>query len=224
MDLAVAAGARRASWLNLRTLLGAALFTVALVAGWNVLGAADSGVAVWAVTRDLPEGARLSSGDIHQVDVRMPPSQLGRYLGATRAVQGDILLRPVRQGELVAAAWVTDAGPSASLRSVTIPVTPDHAVGGALVPGDRVDVFATLAPEQARARTELLVEGAEVEALATTGGLVVEGQSLVGLTLSVPPEDVAKIVFAIRTAEIDVVRMEGRAGATAPTAVGARDL
>ncbi len=224
MDIAVATGSRRASWLNLRTLLGIALFTIALVAGWSVLGAADRGVAVWAVARDLPEGARLSGRDVHQVEVTMPPVQLRGYLGAATGIEGTVLLRPVRQGELLAAEWVNDDADPASLRSVTIPITPDHAVGGALVPGDRVDVFATVTPEQPRARTELLVEGAEVEALATSRGLVVEGESLVGLTLAVPPEDIAKIVFAIRTAEIDVVRVEGATGFSGPTGVGGRDL
>ena len=93
--------------------------------------------------------------------------------------------------------------------SMTIPVTPEHAVGGTLRPGDVVDVYATFNAADLRARTELVVEGAEVLDVVTAGGLVVSDDSMIGVTVAIDPDAAGALAGAIRTAEIDLVRVAG---------------
>lgn len=223
MDVVLAKRAERASWINLRTALGLILFLISLLSGSVVLRSAEAGVPVWAAARDLPEGESIDLGDLESVTVDLPAGQLAAYLGGSSPLTGSMLLRPLRRGELVPAAWVTET-PSVSTRLIALPITEEHAVGGALRAGDRVDIFATLRAAGGAARTALLVQDAEVEGLLSSEALVMEGETFGGITLSVPPEEVARIAFAIRTAEIDVVRIEGPSGSQSEASVKARDI
>lgn len=213
----------RPDWLNLRTTLGLVLFLMSLLAGSAVLRSAEAGVAVWAAGRDLPEGESLSTSDLEIVTVRLPDEQLASYLGSATPLDGPVLLRPLRQGELVPAAWVTDDDVGSS-RSIAVPLTADHAVGGALKPGDRVDVFATLRSPRGVAKTTLLIGDAQVEGLLRSDEMVMGGDTFAGITLSVPPDDAAKLAFAVRTADIDVVKVRGVSDASTATSVTAGDL
>lgn len=215
--------ARRLRWLNLRTVLGATLFSIAVLSGWTVMSSPTGKIRLLAATAAMPQGSRLEPRDLEVVEVDLPPTRAELYLGAGASVEGWALLRPVGPGELLPAASVTDSPDVAPGRSITIPLEADHAVGGALVPGDRVDVFASLGSKQGSARTSLLVGGAEVEAVVTGAGLVNES-SLTGITVSVSPLDAAKIAFAIRNADLDVARLEGSHSAPAMGAVTERDL
>lgn len=221
------AAARRAGapdWLNLRTTLGLLLFLISLVSGSVVLRSAQTGTHLWAAVRDLPEGATLQAGDLERVPVHLPASQLSLYLGSSVAADGLTLLRPLRRGELLSAGWVTDDQAARSARSIAVPVSSAHAVGGALRPGDLVDVLATVRAVDAIPKTTVLVKTAEVEAVLRTEGMVMEGDTFAGITLSVAPEEAAKIAFALRIAEIDLVRVEGAPMATDVTSIGADDL
>lgn len=223
MDVALAKRTERPSWINLRTALGLILFLISLLSGSFVLRSAEAGAPVWAAARDLPEGGSIGPGDLESVTVDLPRSQLAAYLTSSSSLTDSVLLRPLRRGELVPAGWVTEAS-SGSTRLIAIPITEEHAVGGALRAGDRVDIFATLRAAGGSARTALLVQDAEVEGLLRSEALVVEGETFGGITLSVPPEEAARIAFAIRTAEIDVVRVEGPSGSQSAASVTARDI
>lgn len=223
MQVAVARRAEAPSWVNVRTVLGLLLFGISLVAGSAVLGAADEGVQVWAARRDLAEGTVLSVGDLEAVAVKLPEEQLAGYLAASTQLPGATLVRPLRRGELIPAGWVTEEGAGSS-RSIAVPITADHAVGGELRPGDRVDVFATLRGVRGESRTTLLVTAAEVEDLLRSEGMVMENDSFAGITLSVSPDDAARIAFAIRTSDLDVVRVEGSTETPVTTPITSDDL
>ena len=208
MQIAEARRVGRPDWINVRTVLGLSLFLVALATGSMVLRSGDAGSLVWAAARDLPEGAVVGDADLELVTVDLPGDLLANYLGGRTPLDGSTLLKPLRRGELVAAAWVTDAD-APPTRSIAVPITSDHAVGGALRPGDRVDVLATYDSPRGTAETTVLVQAVEVEGILRVEGLLAEGDSFGGITLSVAPEDAARIAFALRSAEIDVARVEG---------------
>ena len=223
MQVAPARRAAAPDWLNVRTTLGLLLFLISLVAGSVVLRSAEFGRHVWAAVEDLPEGATLGREDLELVTVDLPARQLSAYLGSSIAPEGLTLLRPLRRGELLSAGWVTEEGP-ASARSIAVPVSSDHAVGGALRPGDLVDVLATVREVSGQPETTVLVQGAEVQGVLRSEGMVMEGDVFAGITLSVAPEEAAKIAFALRTADIDVVRVEGPPAPSTVTSIRAGDL
>ena len=223
MQVAEARRVGAPDWVNIRTTLGLALFVISLLCGLVVLRSAEAGTPVWAAVRDLPEGARLEASDLELVRVDLPAEQLSTYLGGSLAPEGLTLLRSLRRGELLSAEWVTEDG-AVSARSIALPVSSEHAVGGALRPGDLVDVLATVKAVDGAPETTVLVEAAEVEGLLRSEGIVMEGETFAGITLSVAPAEAAKIAFALRNADIDVVRVEGLPGSSPLTSIRAGDL
>ena len=224
MDVAVARRAERPTWLNGRTLLGAALLAASLVGGHRVMEQANVTVGIWATTKDLPAGARLTADALRASQVRLEPEVIDHYVSVSESLEGAVLTRPMRRGELVAAGWLSTGDAAAAGRSITIPVSPEHALGGTLRPGDRVDVYATFDAGDVRARTILLIRDIEVMDVVTTGGLVLDERSIVGVTVSLDPEEAARTAFAIRTGEIDLVRVEAGRGLPPGTTVQTQDF
>ena len=211
VDVPVARRLERPTWVNSRTVLGLVLFGVALFGGYRVMVTGSQTVPVWAAARDISPGEELSLQDVRVAEVRLPSELLPRYIGGGESVDGLVTTRAFGEGELLAGRWVTD-GEVYLGASMTIPVTPEHAVGGSLRPGDLVDVYATFNAADLRARTELVVRSAEVLDVVDAGGLVVAEGSMIGVTVAVDPDAAGALAGAIRTAEIDLVRVTGREG------------
>jgi Flp pilus assembly protein CpaB len=208
MDVPVARQLTRPAWLNARTALGLALMMVSFAGGQRILADAHATVAYWSAARDLPRGAEVRADDLAISQVQLPLDVASRYLEADEVLDGAVLERAVSAGELLPTAWVSRSAPAAG-REMTIPVPSEHAVGGSLSVGDTVDVYATFAPEGAEARTTLVARGIEVIGVVDTGGLVLDEQTRVGITVAVSPDEATRLAFAIRTAGLDVVRVVG---------------
>ncbi len=218
-----AARLSRPPWLNARTIVGFAMFSLAALAGQNYLAQAETTTSVWAAGHDLGAGHALDPEDVTAVEVRLDPTVRDLYLSSTAAPHG-LLLRSIAAGELIPSAAVDlDSGPtSVPGRIMTIPVELEHAVGGDLQPGDRVDVFATFGGRTGRAHTALLVRAVEVIGLVRGDGLVAGEGSLTGLTVAVSPQEAARVAHAVRTADIDIVRVLSSAAAPIPLSITER--
>ena len=208
-------------WVNLRTVLGAALFLIAMATGSRVLATAERGTSVWVLTRDVAVGARLAEGDVRRAEVNLAAEQLSTYVSSDAAVENALVVRGVRRGELLAAASVAPPGTPSDQRSITVPVTADHAVGGRLSTGDLVDILATVDARMSAARTTLLVGSAVVQDVVFDPTFGAGETALVGITVAVDPDQALRIALATRSAEIDVVRVDGPAG---DAVVGAASL
>lgn len=223
MDAAVAARAGRPAWMNRRTALGTALVALSLAGGHSILARAETTVPMWVAARDLAGGSVISGDSLRVEEVHLPPRLAASYLGTEQALEGLVVTRPVAEGELLPGSWVADTAPSQG-RVVTIPVDPEHAVGGALRPGDLVDVFATFDPGDVRARTVHLVREVEVTDVVAAGGLVMGEKAVVGVTVSVTPDEAQRIAFATRNAQIDIARIDDPSTRGNRAAVTARDF
>ncbi len=205
------------AWVNARTVLGALLFAVSLVGGLRVLQQADEGVVLWSAARDLRPGVAVSAEELRPVSVNLPLRAIANYVTAERALEGVVVTRPVSAGELIPVDSLARDATASPGRAMTIPLAATHAVGGAIRRGDRVDVLATFDPRTAAARTTLLATKVQVLDVVRDGGFVGDAASTVGITVAVPPDVAMKIALAIRSAEIDVVRIDD--ASTQPTAV-----
>ena len=76
---------------------------------------------------------------------------------------------PLAEGDLVPGATlgrVARAG-----REITVPIAPEHALGGALEPGDRVDVLGSFDKGTESAKTLTVAAGAQVVDVVHADGL-----------------------------------------------------
>ena len=223
MQIAAATRAGVPAWINRRTLLGVVLILVSVAGGRAVMESGKTTVPVWVVGKDLAGGSVLSGEELRVEHVNLPPRLGASYVRASEPLAGMVVTRPLAAGELVPAAWVVPSSPARS-RAVAIPVDPEHAVGGALRPGDLVDIYATFDAGDARARTVALLREAEVLDVVSAGGLVMGDRSLIGLTISIDPSEAQRVAFASRTAELDVVRVDVPGATRSIPAVTAGDF
>lgn len=219
MDVPSARRISRASWINLRTMSGLVLFAVAVAAGGRFLEAANTTTPAWAAARDLAPGDVVGPEDVRRVDVNLPVEVGARYIAGATAVVGSVVTRAVPAGTLVPASAVADEADAGPGRVMTVPVAPEHAVGGALRPGDLVDIVATQTDGGAGTCSVLVAGEVEVVDIVAAGGLVLDGEALTGITIAVAPSEVAGIAHAIRTREIDIARVTAPGSGTSSESV-----
>ena len=223
IDVAPARRLERPGWLNARTVAGVLLFALAFASGQRLLAEARTTVPAWTAARDLATGTVIGADDLRPADVKLPAEVVSRYATTTDDLVGVRLARPVAAGELVPAAALAGDGPD-DATAVTVPVTADHAAGGTLRAGDRVVVYATFDARGPDARTVPVVQGAEVVGVVAAGGLVGDDETIAAVTLGVTQRDAARLAFAARNADLDVVLQTGVPGARDSATVTAQDF
>ncbi|MDQ2913526.1 MAG: Flp pilus assembly protein CpaB [Chloroflexota bacterium] len=153
-----------------RALIALALAAGALAGILYYTGAQRSSVVVAA--KDLDATHPLVADDLAIVSIPTDAVPAGALADATAAV-GKVPRAPLWRGQVIlspalsdgASSFHTGLGLPTGMRAIALPVSSAaHAVGGAIVPGARIDVIAV--PVAGRApggrTTELLVQGAMV--------------------------------------------------------------
>lgn len=169
-----------------RMLYLAAAAVLALVAALLTLRAQHT-VAVLVATRNVQVGAVLQSGDVQVQRVHDDGSPAGSLTDPQQAV-GMHVVWPLTAGEPVldsdlrqqgsGNAVSTDFAMPAGYRAVALPVSPAGAVGGLLVTGDHVDVYAT-----PLAGHETTAPAGSADATGPGAGAVILGHDVVVIEL-----------------------------------------
>jgi pilus assembly protein CpaB len=194
---------------------------VAAVANYAVLaGSADRAAVVVADATIVP-GDPLDPDALATVEAPASGPLADRVVAAAdrSAVEGAVATARIEPGEPLRHSDVQQPAASEGRRAMSLPVAAEHAVGGALEPGDRVDVIETADGDAA-----YLVTGAPVLEPPDTGGL--EGLSDFSVTIAVDADEALRLAEAVHEQELDVVRATGAApadaaGASEPTDTGA---
>ena len=195
--------------IDVRVIAGIVLVAVSVVGGLRMTRGPAPGTPVFVAATDLDAGHVLTRADLSEVEVRAPGSVvagLERTEGGPPV--GRVLRTPVRAGAAISLDALGGAIPAG--RDVTIPVTPEHALGGSIRPGDRVDVYATFDKGTDVARTLTMARGATVRGVTRSDGLFGQREGAISaITLAVDPNAAIAVAFATRNGELDVVRARG---------------
>lgn len=112
----------------------------------NYLALQDRGEATRVAVADRPlaAGSRLSASDLRFVPIDSDFEAIDSLLTQALApgYEGWIIGVNVAEAELVRPTALIDPGAPAGLRSMSIPVPVEHAAGGTISPGDRIDVVS----------------------------------------------------------------------------------
>ncbi len=211
-DSPVAQRLRRPRWTDARLLVGGALVLAATLAGATLLGQ-DEGPRHWVAAADLPTGHVLGSEDLRPVEGSSPE---GVYLTgddplADRA--GQVVLRPVGQGEFLPVADLGGAD-RLDLRRVSLEVSPGSAA--TLSPGSVVDLWATpraVAGEKKRPTPRQVLAGAEVARVQEAGDRLAGGDQTVAVDFLVSTDQVEELLAETGSeAEVTAVPLAGSPG------------
>jgi len=195
--------------IDRRVTVGVLLVALSVVGGLRLSAPGGAGTPVWVAARDLRADTVLRPGDVRAVRLRAAPGTVDGLAPTSSSLRGRVLLGPVPEGTPIPGALLSTRARAG--REVTVPISPEHALGGEVRPGERVDVVASFHKGSDAAKTVVVVAGAEVVGLARAAALLGEARGApVGVTLAVPAEDAVFLVFAIRNGEIDLLRSTGR--------------
>jgi Flp pilus assembly protein CpaB len=198
--------------IDARLVVGLLLVALSVIGGLRLAASSDETVAVYTAARDLPADHVLVAGDLRVTRINADDEVLAGLISATggNPPLHRVLKSSVSKSGLVATAVL--GGVESTGREITVPISSDHALGGALEMGDRVDVLASFDKGTELAKTLTVASGARVAAVVHADGLFGQREGeLTALTLSVAPDDVVFLAFAVRNGEVDVVRANGTA-------------
>jgi Flp pilus assembly protein CpaB len=199
----------RVPTVDVRVVTGVLLVAVSVIGGLRLTAPPGPSTSVYVAATDLDVGHVLTGADLREEAVRAPAS-LTRTLErvAAGAPVGRVVRSPLRAGAPVPVDVL--GAVRAPGRDLTVPVTPEHALGGVLRPGDRIDVLASFDKGTDAARTLTVARDAIVRGVTRADGLF--GQragALTAVTVTVDPDAAVALAFAARNGELDIVRSRG---------------
>jgi Flp pilus assembly protein CpaB len=189
--------------IDLRVVLGLLLFVVGILATSGLIRQAQQRTPVLVATRTLEPGHTIQEGDLRAAEVGLGPGVASVPAEELELVEGQVLAAPVEEGQVVTSGAVS-AGPSVSTGQValSVGVTPQHAAGGSLRSGDRVQLLATEDPDRPTARTSVLLSDVEVVAVTPEQGPAAD--PLLTVTLAVDSDDAAAVAQAANSGVLDL--------------------
>lgn len=181
---------------------------LAMLLTFSLLRTREQTFQVAVAARDIPSGTPVDAGSFTFAEMQAGDDLLGTLIQRTETaeVAGWISTATIRAGDLVSRNHLLPPATGSALGAMSIPIEREHAVGGALNPGDRVDVI-----EVRDGQPRYLLRGAEVLAVGPsgTGGSLVESVGTFSVTIAVDPDAALQIASAIRDAGLEIVRSTG---------------
>jgi Flp pilus assembly protein CpaB len=192
----------------LAAIAGIAAFALNLA----LLRAPADEVLVGFAARDLDTGTVLDAdGDLRFEPVRAVDELLGSFVTTPGQADGAVAVRPLSAGRPVLLSDLASAGPE--VRAMSVPVDRAHAVGGAIVRGDRIDLVSVVDGD-----ARVLLADADVLAVPEARSSLAAGGGF-HVVLAVADADVLAVAEAMQSGTLEVVRIQG----PAPTGAGGGD-
>ena len=192
---------------------------VVLAFSLNYLALQDRGdkTMVAVANRSLLAGSVMSTSDLRfvsvdsdfgAIDSMIPQSSAGRY-------DGWILQSAVAEGDLINPAALIEPGAPDGLRSMSIPITVEHAAGGTLVAGDRIDVVSVV-----DGVAKYVAVGIDLLGVSEDEGGSLGGLSSYHLVVAVDSDQALALAEAIDSGSIEVIRSTGASDLREEVATG----
>lgn len=190
-------------------LLVVAAALLAGVSNYAVLRARDDRVRVAVTTAAVPAGSAVADVPLAFTAVGIEDDVGATLVGAQdlSAVAGYVTAFPLAPGELLHRSDLVRPAAPARLRAMSVAAERARAAGGALVPGDRVDVIERRDGQPAFALLDVPVL-AVADDHGDSQGRAGEGATIT-LTLAVAAEGALRLAGAIAAGPIEVVRATG---------------
>lgn len=193
--------------LSLTHVLIAVVVILAFVLNLLVLQDRSSTTLVAIADRALTTGSPLDTSTLRLVPVEsnfegLPSLVTEEQIGE---MAGWVLARPVAAGEMVQRSAFVQPGSNSGLRSMSLPVPMEHAAGGSLATGDRVDVISVV---DDRAR----YVAADLEVISVSDGAASGGIGTISayhVVVNVDAEEALRLAEALDAGSVEIIRSTG---------------
>ena len=184
----------------------AVVVILAFVLNLLVLRDRSSTTLVAVARQPLTTGSVLGSDSIRFVPVDSDFESLDHLITeeSLASYEGWVLDRAIAEGGVLDSSSLVQPGDSSGLRSMSVPVDREHATGGTLVAGDRVDVISVVDGVPGFVATDLEVTGVADAASGAIGAV-----SSYHVVLSVSAEQALALAAALDSGSLEIVRSTG---------------
>ena len=122
----------------------------------------------------------------------------------SQTLVGMVATRTIEAGHLLSVDDVRPVAAPSAQRALSIPIEIEHAVGGGLVAGDRIDLIAV-----GESGPEYVLVGAEVLEVPSTARGSLTGATGFFVVVAVDDQQALAVAAAIRSGEIEIARSTG---------------
>jgi Flp pilus assembly protein CpaB len=166
----------------------------------------DSTQLVAVAAMALSAGTEIDSDVIEWIEIDSSFQSLESLIleSETSLLIGSVTSRAVSAGELIAQSGLVPASSAAGLRTMSVPIDPEHAAGSTLVKADRVDVISIVDGQPTFVATDL--EVVEVSQASQSG---IAGSGANYVLVAVTADDALALARAIEEGSIEIVRSSG---------------
>ncbi len=179
-------------------------------------------VSIAVARDDIASGSRLRADDFERTELAADSPLVGRMVAFDDlAAEEWISERPIPAGDPLRRSDVRTDARSDGLRSVSIPIEREHAVGGALAVGDLVDVIDVV-----DGRATYAVTGAEVARVApepSSRGIAGSTSRAFYVVVLVDADGALAIAEALSDGKLEVVRSTGAEPVATTTTVAGEE-
>lgn len=171
-----------------------------------VLRNQDETRSVAVTTSRIEAGRTLTASDFAEAPVDLGDDLFATLIPWERSptLAGMVAARTMGAGQMVMAADMRPAAAPDRLRAISIPIDPEHAVGGDLVAGDRIDLISV-----SEEGSTYVLSAAEVLSVPAPGRGSIAGVGGFYLVVAVDAEQALAVASAIQLGAIEVVRSTG---------------
>lgn len=179
---------------------------LAFVLNLLVLHDRDATTLVAMATQPIAAGSELDQAALQLVPVDSGFEALpGLVTEADLAqLEGWVTARPIPEGGLIERSAVVEPGTASGLRTMSLPVPVEHAAGGSLVPGDRVDVIAVV-----DGTAQYVAGDLEVVSVAAGSSGAIGSIGAYHVVVSVDAGEALALAQAMGSGSIEIVRSTG---------------
>lgn len=174
----------------------------------NLLVLQDRGSTALVAVADEPiaAGTVLEGTSLRLVPVDSSFEALPALVqdGDLGSIAGWVTTRSIPAGSPIQFADLVESESPTGLRSMSLPVSPEHAAGGLIAAGDRVDVLSVRDGVPAFVATDLEVISVAEGAAGSIGGLAAHH-----LVVAVDPDQALDLAQALDSGSIEILRSTG---------------
>jgi Flp pilus assembly protein CpaB len=176
----------------------------------TALHAADHTTPILAAARDLPSGTVIDAQAVRVARVHTDAATMATLIDSDQldAIRGRVAIEDIPAGTLLTHAVLRSASEGHASRAMSFPIPKSRAVGGALGPGDRVDVLAV---QRTSGRSGYVASNVEVLEFRTQDSGPLQESDDASVTIAVDAAAAARIASAIETGTLTLVRATGAA-------------
>ena len=179
---------------------------LAFVLNLLVLQDRSSSTLVAVADRTIAAGTTIDPDAIRLVPVDSGFEALPSLMTEdhVRAYEGWVTSRTIPEGALIERSGLLEAGSPSGLRSMSLPVSVEHAAGGGLVAGDRVDVISVVDGIAGFVAVDL-----EVTSVAPGASGAIGSISAYHVVVAVEADEALALAQALDGGSLEVIRSTG---------------